>query len=201
MQWTLGGGKQRNPDTLPVVNSTRPIAYKQPLQVSLTGRAMLPGYGTKLKTVCGLVDTRVKVDRNQYFPFKYICNLDITFMDHGTPKRFAGTGFVVGDRCVLTAGHCVHDQTFGWASSIVVYPGYDGSTAPFGQETSSDLAACRGWVDSANRDVDCGAIFLPDNSLVRSIREGSPSDETNGSTKLWWAPVTDAGRVTALHRL
>ena len=110
------------------------------------------------------VDERKRI----YSPFKFpntaICALRITGSDG---KRFIGTGFFVGPRVVLTAGHCVymHDHG-GWAKSIEVIPGLDGTTQSYGSAVSSFYYSLKGWTNKKDTGYDFGAIILPENAAL-----------------------------------
>jgi len=104
-------------------------------------------------------DDRVQVSQTRQYPWRCICALEITAAD-GT--RWIGTGFFVGPRTVLTAGHCVYIHgRGGWARSIRLVPGANGSEAPFGALSSGDLRSVRGWTEKRLRTHDYGAIILP----------------------------------------
>ncbi|HEU4514569.1 MAG TPA: hypothetical protein VFR87_15790 [Nocardioidaceae bacterium] len=77
---------------------------------------------------------------------------------------------------VLTAGHCVWDDTAGFASRWVFVPGYDGGTEPYGRWTASALFTTAGWSES-------GDAFPDDAGLVAVTDGGSGSlAETLGTT-------------------
>ena len=75
---------------------------------------------------------------------------------------FVGTGWFIGPRTLVTAGHCVylHDHG-GFAESIEVIPGLDGTNRPFGSIFSRDLKSVSGWTEKRDSDFDYGAIVLP----------------------------------------
>jgi Ca2+-binding RTX toxin-like protein len=53
---------------------------------------------------------------------------------------FSGSGVVVGDNDVLTAAHMVYSGAHGLARTVVVYPGQNGGSSPFGSYTASSIA-------------------------------------------------------------
>jgi V8-like Glu-specific endopeptidase len=73
-----------------------------------------------------------------------------------------GTGWLVGPRTVVTAGHCVHHQGFfgGWASVIEVSAGRNGPDFPFKTVKATRFSSVDLWVESANPDFDIGCIHL-----------------------------------------
>lgn len=109
-------------------------------------------------------DDRVRVNPTTSFPWRAICALKITAQNN---THWIGTGWMVGPRTVMTAGHCVymHDQG-GWAKSIEVIPACNGSVRPYGSAVSSDLRSVVGWTQNKNRDNDYGAIILPANKRL-----------------------------------
>ena len=75
-------------------------------------------------------DTRTRIYNTDVYPWITIVKLYITAADS---TGWIGSGWMVDNFHVITAGHCVylHDHG-GWASSIEVIPGMDGSTYPVG---------------------------------------------------------------------
>lgn len=73
------------------------------------------------------------------------------------------TGWLIGANTVITAGHCVYNiDTNSWYSrtSYRVYPGYDGTTAPYGYCTAKQIYSVTGWTVNENEQYDIGAIKL-----------------------------------------
>jgi len=95
-------------------------------------------------------DDRVQITDTTVYPWRTICSLIVTFPD-GT--QFIGSGAIVGDECghgnhVLTAGHMVHSVDHGgWASSVKVIPGRDGSYMPYGYTWATYLRSYTGWTE------------------------------------------------------
>ena len=110
-----------------------------------------------LETVIG-VDERVRILDTDLAPWRMICSLT---MQAGGGSAI-GTGWLVGPRTVITAGHCVFSNLFfgGWAQSITVIPGRDGSEIPFGQTVATRFAANDLWVANEDPDFDIGCIHL-----------------------------------------
>ncbi len=111
-------------------------------------------------------DDRVQVRNTQAFPFKAICQLTIRAKNG---KSYLGTGWMVSPRVLITAGHNIflHGDGGGWAQSITVTPGLNGTSAVFGSAQSSEFRSVIGWVNSRNQDADYGAIILPQNAGIR----------------------------------
>lgn len=93
-------------------------------------------------------------------PWRLNCALRITAADG---QRFVGTGWFIGPHTVVTAGHCVfmHEHG-GFAKSVEVIPGLDGTKRPFGSVTSTNVKSVSGWTQRKDPDFDYGAILLPD---------------------------------------
>lgn len=122
-------------------------------------RELLREVGPQLEIVLG-GDDRVEVTNNQAYPWRCICSLR---MVAASGANFIGTGWLVSPRVVLTAGHCVFFHNHGgWARSVEVIPGRRGSQQPFGSAFAQTLRSVRGWTQSRSRDLDYGAIILPD---------------------------------------
>lgn len=102
-------------------------------------------------------DERHQVTDTSVFPFRAIAFLVIS----STGGSYSCTGFFISEDTVATAGHCVHGTDLGgWATSITVYPGRNGDTAPYGSATSTMLYAPQEWIDSADHRFDYGAIKI-----------------------------------------
>jgi V8-like Glu-specific endopeptidase len=116
-----------------------------------------------LETVHG-PDNRVQISNTTQFPFRAIASLLITARD-GT--QYIGTGWFISARTLVTAGHCVfiHSPSkparHGFARSIQVMPGRNGSTLPYGSVTSTEFWTVRGWAEGGNENYDYGAIIIP----------------------------------------
>ncbi len=107
------------------------------------------------------VDNRVRINPTTSYPWRAICALRITARNG---QRYIGTGWLVGPRTVITAGHCVYmHNEGGWASSIEVIPALNDASRPYGSCKSSNLRSVTGWTNDRNRDNDYGAIILPTN--------------------------------------
>jgi V8-like Glu-specific endopeptidase len=113
---------------------------------------------TAAETVCG-ADDRVRVSPATGVPWRWICELIIT-MPNGA--GFRGTGWFIGPRCVMTAGHCVFSRANGgWARRIEVIPGMDSASRPFGSAVGTSFRSVTGWTSNADPNFDYGCIVLP----------------------------------------
>jgi V8-like Glu-specific endopeptidase len=105
-----------------------------------------------------LVDDRVRLNPLR-FPYNCVCHLRMTFRGLGA---FVGTGFFVGRRTILTAGHNVYDREAKAALQIEVRLGQDGSPlhpTPI-LATPRNLATTKEYMESGDCAADFGAILF-----------------------------------------
>ncbi len=107
-------------------------------------------------------DDRVQISATTSIPWRRICALKMKFPN----GSYRGTGFFIGPRTVATAGHCVYLKSAGgWAESIEVIPGCNGTTRPFGTATSTNFRSVSGWVTGSVPSSDYGCIVLPNGAF------------------------------------
>lgn len=103
-------------------------------------------------------DDRQRVADTTAYPWRCICSLVITAADD---SRWVGTGWLIGPRTVVTAGHCVYiHERGGWVKHVEVIPGRDGGARPFGQRLATALRSVSGWTVDRRMTHDYGAILL-----------------------------------------
>ncbi|MER9067726.1 serine protease [Mesorhizobium sp. M0902] len=159
----MAAPRSERPETVPApgVVNLKPIdaywgSYGNAIERA-AARAQL--VSTKLYEVILGSDDRVRVTNNQLYPWRCICSLLITA---NTGAQYVGTGWLVGPRLLLTAGHCVYmSDEGGWVSQIEVAPGRDADNRPFGTVVATDMRSVTGWTRDGNSDFDYGAIILP----------------------------------------
>jgi glutamyl endopeptidase len=145
-----------------------PAAQVARLRAAVTGPtapAPEPGRFT-FESVFG-VDTRFRVDPSNY-PHSAVCFLVAEFpVPGGGALGALGTGWIVGRRTVITAGHCVyaHGPEFKpggtFANRVTVFPARDGTRRPHQLEaTRQNLQTTEGWVKSKAPEADYAAIIL-----------------------------------------
>jgi len=90
------------------------------------------------------------------FPYAIVGKLRLGF-----PRgSFAGSGWVIGRRCIITAGHCVFDRRAGgWANRIQFLPQYR-SGQSLGTWTVVKQTALREFVESDDLRFDLAACIL-----------------------------------------
>jgi glutamyl endopeptidase len=130
---------------------------------TVSGRGESIGFA--METVIG-TDERQRVPDTDLNPWRKICALRI----RGPGGTGAiGTGWFIGPRTVVTAGHCVFSQTFfgGWADAVEVIPGLNrlqnrSLVRPFGSTVARRMSVLDRWAKSDDRepDFDIGCIHL-----------------------------------------
>ena len=161
-------------------------------------------FGSTQKTVHG-TDNRVQITNTAIYPWRAHCSLLITAADN---SMWIGTGWFIGPHTVMTAGHvvCIKNSGVagrdGWVKNILVMPGRNGSSLPYGSVTSTSFRSVTGWTQDGSQYYDYGAIILPtnlgnttgwfgfgvysDSDLVASVGNiaGYPGDKPTGT--LWY---------------
>jgi V8-like Glu-specific endopeptidase len=104
-------------------------------------------------------DDRIRIHGTTQVPWRRYCALRMTFP---SGRTYRGTGWFVGPRSVVTAGHCVylHAQG-GWARSMEVIPGMNGTARPYGSANAVSLRSVGGWVNGKKPESDYGCVVLP----------------------------------------
>lgn len=118
------------------------------------------------ETVCGR-DDRVRISPATSIPWRMICQLIVT-LPNGTKVK--GTGWFIGPRTVMTAGHCVYSHANGgWAKAIDVIPGMDANSKPYGSQVGTSFRSVTGWTNERKTTHDYGCILLPDKTLGQRV--------------------------------
>jgi V8-like Glu-specific endopeptidase len=117
------------------------------------------------ETVHG-TDDRVQISATSIYPWRVHASLLITAADN---SQWIGTGWFIGPHTLMTAGHVVFIKNSGipnrdgWVRKIVVMPGRNGASLPYGSVTSTSFRTVVGWANSGDENYDYGAIILPTN--------------------------------------
>lgn len=115
------------------------------------------------ETVHG-TDDRVQIQATNIYPWRAHASLLITAADN---SQWIGTGWFIGPHTLMTAGHVVFIKNSGipgrdgWVRSIVVMPGRNGASLPYGSVTSRSFRSVVGWTQNGDQNYDYGAIILP----------------------------------------
>jgi V8-like Glu-specific endopeptidase len=101
-------------------------------------------------------------------------------------QPLGGTGWFVGAKLVITAGHCVFDRTSKSRAEITVIPACALEIHPYGTFQAADVAWIEEWANSASDDLDLGAILLDDDvgTKVGSFGVHVASDADLGGASL-----------------
>jgi V8-like Glu-specific endopeptidase len=188
-------GQGTIPEFLAMPTATRNIII--PAYASSSGAAGFNPPPLPFESFVGR-DDRVRISDTDNKPWRMICSLSI----QGPRGRFQGTGWFAGPKTIITAGHCIYQesQMGGWATQIEVSPGQDGNNFPYSSVVSKKFEVPEEWVASrgTNPDFDYGVIFLdqplgertgwfsvaiPDNNKLDGARvnlAGYPADPAGG---------------------
>lgn len=108
-----------------------------------------------------------RVSDTTEFPWRANCKLYITFRaTDDTVINLVGTGTLIGQKYVLTAGHNVYRHSYltktinAWAESIKIVPACSNNNEPYGSAQISTMHSWTGWTTDANYDHDLGLIRL-----------------------------------------
>jgi V8-like Glu-specific endopeptidase len=139
--------------------TSEPLAepVRRRIVIGKSARSILPGPVTDLETVFN-ADERTRIVSTEFAPWKLICALEID----APWGIFVGTGWFVGPRTLITAGHCVFDrkQMGGWAREIIITPGRDRDRKPFGSFKATRFSSVEPWIEKQDADFDIAAIHL-----------------------------------------
>lgn len=89
--------------------------------------------------IVGTADTRVQVKDTSLAPFRYICQILARWSDGST---WVGSGFFIGPKTILTAGHVVWDEAASKKvtnGNLTITPARNGAAAPFGRLTVASV--------------------------------------------------------------
>ncbi len=109
-------------------------------------------------------DNRVQIHSTADYPWRVHASLLVTARDG---SRWIGTGWFIGPRTLVTAGHVVYiknsgmPQRDGWVSRIEVMPGRNGNHLPFGAVRSEVFHSVVGWTEDGDETYDYAAITIP----------------------------------------
>ncbi|WP_280737054.1 MULTISPECIES: trypsin-like serine protease [unclassified Enterococcus] len=102
-------------------------------------------------------DNRVRVTSTTKFPNSAVVHIQATFSNG---KTYIGSGNMISSTSVLTAGHVVYNKDMGWAVNVQVFPGVNGSKAPYGTTSGKKLLSVKGWTEENSSEYDVGLIRL-----------------------------------------
>ncbi len=139
----------------------------------------LPARKVGIETVIG-ADERIEITDTDKYPWRMIAALSLIPRPPLT-ARYIGTGWFIGRRTLLTAGHCVFSESDfgGWIGRIEVSPGRSGDRFPFGTVAARRFSTLAKWKTAADPDYDVGCIHLdePLGDRVGFFKLASKSDD------------------------
>lgn len=109
----------------------------------------------------GFRTTRVPKADQEDMPYSAIGKVFMTFdgQDH------AGSGWVIAENAVFTAGHCVYDHDKSkWADNVLFVPQYDAGAEPVGRWTATAIYSLHGWSAKNDYAYDM-AVFITDRPI------------------------------------
>ena len=128
-----------------------------------TGQVLSPGSRVPAGAVPDTVrthsiygtDNRVRITPTTTFPARAVVQITRNGGAHCT-------GWLISADTVATAGHCLHTGGNGgsWYTGLVVWPGRNGSYAPYGSCTTRYASSVSGWVRNNDETYDYGTIKL-----------------------------------------
>lgn len=99
----------------------------------------------------------------------------IESVDLDTEQGYRCSAAFIGPRVLLTAAHCIYiAELGGWPDSVVVVPGKDGDSEPYGFAFAESLFVSDGWATGDPSSIetapfDYGLIVLSNNQLGNEV--------------------------------
>lgn len=121
-------------------------------------------YDDVYESIVNKIDGRTEVGDTTLNPYRIHGHLITTFSNG---KTGYGSGTIVGDHHVLTAGHNVFNKKNGWAASIKFIPARVGEISPFGEASGARVYTFRKWVDARSTCYDMALVTL-NNSIGKT---------------------------------
>lgn len=126
-----------------------PVPQSQPSQSSWSSRSS-PG-----ESIVFGRDNRTLVSDTTKSPYSAIGHIVCQYAD----GMALGTGALIGNKTVLTAGHMVYEPSLGTPQSVTFIPAQSGSKEPFGEINATYRYVPQQWKDG-NQDYDLGLLVL-----------------------------------------
>lgn len=144
--------------TLKSLNTPKLIGERDPEQKNVAIPSDTPRTTAGLLSVIG-GDDRHLISKTDRFPWRMICSLRLT---DNKGQKYVGSGWMVGPRTIITAGHCILDQNAGQMAQIDIMPGRFHDEKPFGTTSvkEADTRVHPTWKKDFDPDFDVGAILL-----------------------------------------
>ena len=118
-----------------------------------------PDKGPK-KSIIG-TDDRFRVDNTTSFPYSAIAYMEMTWANGAS---YIGSAWMYGPNVAMTAGHCLYSsEDGGWPEKVVIYPGRNGSSSPFGSANAVTIHVPENYANNGDTNFDWGLIELDKN--------------------------------------
>ncbi|CAM3521636.1 Extracellular metalloprotease precursor [Vibrio aerogenes CECT 7868] len=142
--------------------------------------------------VIGAEDSRTRVTNTTSAPYQYIGRIDI-----------GCTGTLIGDKYVLTAGHCVSNGAGSWYRELGFSAGQNGSAKPWGTSSWKTAVTTSAWLNNGNSNYDYALIVLDEAPNGGHASWGIYSGGTHAVTgypgdKPFGTMWTDSGTTSAI---
>lgn len=138
--------------------------YKMDVPKTTSKELIMEGkYGTPATATRGIIgdDGRYTATDTGIFPNRFILYMETTWPNN---KKTVGTGWMFGASTVVTVAHNVYDSANGgWAEKILVWPGRNGNTAPFGNDRVIEYHLPTAYTNAENRKYDVALLKLSTN--------------------------------------
>jgi V8-like Glu-specific endopeptidase len=151
----------------PQIQNPQPVSGKAPLppirEYNPAGtpklKAVTPGVYEVENPESLFAETWVRVSDPSLYPYSVHGHMVMTFPNG---KTYIGSGTLVGPHHVLTAGHCVYDQSLGGQVVDVIFnAGQNEDNLPFGSARATSVYYPKKWKTGPNnRDFDLGLLVL-----------------------------------------
>lgn len=120
--------------------------------------------GASQESVIG-TDGRILISNTTIYPWRAQAKLFVTFPDGGV-RGCSGT--LIQAKYLLTAGHCVHNKSYGgWYTKIEVVPGLNNTYKPYGSAFATYARTYQSWINNKNPNSDMALVTL-DRSIGNS---------------------------------
>ena len=102
-------------------------------------------------------DDRFRITPTTSYPWSTIVKLRINWGG----SNYIGSGVIIDKNYVLTAGHCVYQNSLGgWADSIKVSPAVDNGNEPYGYAWATNMRTYSYWIESQYTQYDFALLTL-----------------------------------------
>lgn len=116
-----------------------------------------------------VVNNRSRVSNPNTFPYRASVLIIVDYKKpNGTTVRGHGSGSMIGPNKVMTAAHVLYDRTYGWASTVRVYPAVKNNYTDYNMAYGSTLYTFGGYISASNGSLsaqqkDVGIVKLDSN--------------------------------------